>query len=95
VRVPRLVWNKRHNVAALTVSFAQRIWNTRDVGDLVLGYNATGRLARVLILDPRRTLPPGATEREAILTVLTALDGGARSEDIAVLRSALERAPVR
>ncbi len=93
MRVPRLVWNGRHNVAALTVSYSRRIWHTREAGDLILGYNATGRLARVVILDPRRLLPRGATVRDAIMRVTTALlrEGEARQPDLDVLRSALER----
>ncbi len=95
MRVPRLVWNQRHNIAALTVSYSRRIWHTREAGDLILGYNATGRLSRVVILDPRRLLPVGATVREAIMRVTVALlrEGMAQQPDLDVLRSALERVP--
>jgi hypothetical protein len=93
MRVPRLAWNNRHNIAALTVSYSRRIWHTREAGDMILGYNATGRLARVVMLDPKRMLPVGATVRDAITRVTTALlrEGEARQPDLDVLRSALER----
>ncbi|MGH2759833.1 MAG: hypothetical protein ACRDKJ_09760 [Actinomycetota bacterium] len=94
MRIPRLMWNRRHNIAALTVSYSKRIWHTREVGELILGYNATGRLARVVILDPRRLFPPGADVRVAVTTVVSALlrAGDVRPADLDVLRSALERA---
>jgi hypothetical protein len=94
VRIPRLTWSRRHNVAALTVSYSKRIWHTREVDDLILGYNATGRLSRVVILEPRRFLPQDAGVREAIVAVTTALlrGGEVRQSDLDVLRSALERA---
>lgn len=94
MRVPRLVWNRRHNVAALNVSYSRRIWHTREAGDLILGYNATGRLARVVILDAKRLLPANASVRDALLTVTAALlrAGEVRQADLDVLRSALERA---
>ena len=94
VRIPRLVWNRRHNVASLSVSDSRRIWHTREAGDLVLGYNASGRLARVVILDPGRVLASDATEREAIVRVMTELlrTGEGRESDLDVLRSALARA---
>lgn len=94
MRVPKLVWNRRHNVAALTVSFSHRIWSTRDAGDLLLGYNAVGRLARIVLLDPRSVLPPDATEREAIerVTALLLRRRAIRQDELTVLRSALERA---
>ena len=94
MRIPRLMWNRRHNIAALTVSYSRRIWHTREVDDLILGYNATGRLARVVILDPRRQLPPDADVRKAITAVLKTLlrAGDVRPEELDVLRSALERA---
>jgi hypothetical protein len=87
------VWNNRHNIAALTVSYSRRIWHTREAGDMILGYNATGRLARVVMLDPKHMLPVGATVRDAIMRVVTALvrEGEARQPDLDVLRSALER----
>jgi hypothetical protein len=93
MRIPRLVWNRRRNVAALTVSYSPRIWHTREAGDLILGYGATGRLARVVILDPRSLLPPDATVREAIVRVTAELrrTGEALPRDLDVLRSALER----
>jgi hypothetical protein len=95
MRIPRLVWNRRHNVAALTVSYGRRVWNTREVGDLILGYNAAGRLSRVVLLDPRRILPKDATAAEAIVCVTEALlrAGGVKQAELDVLRSALERAP--
>ena len=94
MRIPRLMWNRRHNIAALTVSYSRRIWHTREVEDLILGYNATGRLARVVILDPRRLLSPDAEVRSAITAVLRTLlrAGHVHPEDLDVLRSALERA---
>ena len=94
MKIPRLVWNRRHNVAALTVSYGRRVWNTREVADLILGYNAAGRLSRVVMLDPRKLLPPEATAREAIMRVTELLlrAGGIRQTDLDVLRSALERA---
>jgi hypothetical protein len=89
-----LVWSRRHNIAALTVSYSRRIWHTREAGDLILGYNATGRLARVVILDPQRLLPADATVADAIVRVTTVLlrNGEVRQTDLEVLRSALERA---
>ncbi len=98
MRVPRLVWNRRHNVAALTVSYGRRIWHTREVEDLILGYNATGRLSRIVILDPHRLLPVDAGVREAIICITTELISlaEARQQDLDVLRSALDRAdPIR
>jgi hypothetical protein len=94
MRIPRLVWNRGRNVAALTVSYGPRVWHTREVGDLILGYNAAGRLSRVVILDPHRLLPAYATAREAILNVTAALlrAGEVRQKDLDVLRSALDRA---
>jgi hypothetical protein len=78
----------------LTVSYSRKIWHTREAGDLILGYNATGRLARVVILDPQRLLPTDANVRDAIIRVTTALLrlGEVRQPDLDVLRSALERA---
>lgn len=94
MKIPHLVWNRRHNVAALTVSYGQRTWQTREVGDLILGYNAAGRLSRVVMLDPRQLLPEGASVAEALEAVTTALlrAGGIRQAELAVLHSALERA---
>ena len=95
MRIPRLVWNRRHNVAALTVSYGRRVWHTREVGDLILGYNAAGRLSRVVLLDPKRMLPPDATAADAIARVTETLlrAGGVRQAEVDVLRSALDRAP--
>ena len=95
MRVPRLVWSERHNIAALTVSYSRRIWHTREAGDLILGYSAGGRLARIVILDPRNLLPHGASVREAIMRVTVRLlrEGAAQQPDLDVLRSALDRAP--
>lgn len=94
MRIPRFVWDRRHNVAALTVSFGRRIWHTREIGDLVLGYNATGRLARVVLLDPRRMLPRDASVADALACVLHVLtrSGQLRQQDHDVLRSAMDRA---
>jgi hypothetical protein len=95
MRIPRLVWNRRHNVAALTVSYGRRVWHTREVGDMILGYNAAGRLSRVVLLDPSRLLPADPSPADAILSVTEALlrAGGVRQAELDVLRSALERTP--
>jgi hypothetical protein len=95
MRIPRLVWNRRHNVAALTVSYGRRVWHTREVGDLILGYNAAGRLSRIVLLDPRKLLSPDATASEAIERVTEVLlrGGDVRQAELDVLRSALERTP--
>jgi len=94
MRIPQLVWQRKHNVAALQVSFGRRVWHTREVEYVILGYNAAGRLSRVIILDPRRMLPPNATAADAIRCVTAALlrVGGIRQADLDVLRSALQRA---
>jgi hypothetical protein len=94
MKIPRLVWHRRHNVAALTVSFGKRIWQTREVGDLILGYNAAGRLSRVVLLDPRRLLADDATAADAVAAVTQSLlrSGGVRQAELDVLRSALDRA---
>jgi hypothetical protein len=94
MKIPRLIWNRRHNVAALSVSYGRRVWQTREVGDLILGYNAAGRLSRVVILDPRALLPAEATAADALTAVTQALlrAGGIRQSDLDVLRSALDRA---
>lgn len=94
MRVPRLVWQRKHNVAALTVSFGGRIWETREAGDLILGYNAAGRLAKVVILDARSLLGPQATMVEALERVIAVLlrAGEVRQAELDVLSSALERA---
>lgn len=94
MRVPQLLWDRRHNVAVLHVSFSGRIWGRREVGDLVLAYNALGRLARVVFLDPGRALRPDAVEGDAIRAAidLIAGDRDARDADLDVLRSALARA---
>lgn len=96
MRIPRLVWDRRHNVAALTVSYAPRIWHTCEIDDLILGYNATGRLARVVVLDPRRMLPARATPADALGVVIDALtrSGHMRTADRDVLLSALDRSAV-
>jgi hypothetical protein len=93
MRLPYFVWNRKHNIAALTVSYGRRIWHTREVRDLILGYNAAGRLSRVVLLDPRGALPRDATVREAIVGVTAILirSGDAREPELNVLRSALER----
>ena len=95
MQIPHLVWNRRHNVAALTVSYGRRVWHTREVGDLILGYNAAGRLSRVVLLDPRTLLPSDATAADAIERVTEVLlrAGGVRQAELDVLRSALDRAP--
>jgi hypothetical protein len=94
MRIPQLVWQRKHNVASLQVSYGRRVWHTREVGDLILGYNAAGRLARVIILDPRRMLPEEATPADAIVCVTELLlrAGCIRQADLDVLRSALQRA---
>jgi len=94
MRIPHLVWQRKHNVAALQVSFGQRVWHTREIEDVILGYNAAGRLSRVIILDPRSMLPENATAADAILCVTAVLlrAGGIRQTDLDVLRSALQRA---
>jgi hypothetical protein len=94
MKIPRLVWNRRHNVASLSVSYGHRVWQTREIGDLILGYNAAGRLSRVVMLDPRRLLPPEASAAQALEVVTDVLlrAGGIRQPDLDVLRSALERA---
>jgi hypothetical protein len=93
MQIPHLVWNRRHNVAALTVSYGRRVWHTREVGDLILGYNAAGRLSRIVLLDPRTLLPEDATAADAITAVTESLlrAGTVRQVELDVLRSALER----
>ena len=68
-----------------------------EVDDLILGYNATGRLCRVIMLDPRRLLSPDTTTADAIDRVTEKLLrlGAVRQSDLDVLRSALDRADVR
>jgi len=97
MRIPALVWDRRHNVAVLTVSFGNRIWHTREVGDFILGYNAAGRLARVVVLDPRRALPPGSTVGQALghVTQLLMRTDELRQAELDVLESALDRAELR
>ncbi len=94
MKIPKLVWNRRHNVAVLTVSYGRRVWNTREVADLILGFNAAGRLSRVVLLDPRQMLPADATPAEAIACVTESLlrVGELRQAELDVLCSALERA---
>ena len=94
MRIPTLAWDRRHNVAVITVSFGNRIWHTREIGDFILGYNAAGRLARVVVLDPRRTLPGDATVAEALghVTQLLMRTDELRQPELDVLESALARA---
>ena len=94
MRIPTLVWDRRHNVAVITVSFGSRIWHTREIGDFILGYNAAGRLARVVVLDPKRMLPPQASVGEALghVTQLLMRTDELRQPDLDVLESALGRA---
>lgn len=94
MRIPQLVWRRKHNVAALQVSFGKRVWHTREIDDLILGYNAAGRLSRVIILNPRQMLAENATVADAIMCVTASLlrAGGIRQTDLDVLRSALQRA---
>jgi hypothetical protein len=94
MRIPQLVWQRKHNIASLQVSYGRRVWHTREIEDVILGYNATGRLCRVIILDPRRMLPDEATAADAIMCVTAMLlrAGGIRQSDLDVLRSALQRA---
>jgi hypothetical protein len=96
MRIPSLVWDRRHNVAAITVSFGNRIWHTREIGDFILGYNAAGRLARVVVLDPKRTLPAGAGVGQALarVTQLLMRTDELRQPELDVLESALDRADV-
>lgn len=93
-RVPQLSWDRRHNVAVLTVSFGRKIWHTREIGDFILGYNAAGRLARVVVLDPRRVLPPAATVGQALghITQMLVRSDELRQTELDVLESALDRA---
>lgn len=97
MRIPRMVWDRRHNIASINVSYARRIWHTREVDDLILGYNAAGRLARVVLLNPRRTLPRRATICDALSLVIHKLlrSGRLRQTDLEVLQSALARAERR
>jgi len=94
MRIPSLVWDRRHNVAVITVSFGSRIWHTREIGDFILGYNAAGRLARVVVLDPRRILPPGSSVGRALghVTQLLMRTDELRQPELDVLESALDRA---
>ena len=94
MKIPKLVWNRRHNIAVLTVSYGRRVWHTREVDDLILGYNAAGRLSRVVMLNPRNLLPQTASPSDALVRVTEILlrAGEVRQADLDVLRSALERA---
>jgi hypothetical protein len=94
MRIPTLAWDRRHNIAVITVSFGNRIWHTREIEDFILGYNAAGRLARVVVLDPRRILPPGATVAQALghVTQLLMRTDELRQPELDVLESALDRA---
>jgi len=94
MRIPTLVWDRAHNVAVLTVSFGARVWHTREIGDFILGYNAAGRLARVVVLDPRRMLPPNAGVAQALghVTQLLMRTDELRQSELDVLESALNRA---
>jgi hypothetical protein len=86
-------WDRRHNVARIDVSYAPRIWHRREIGDdLILGYNAAGRLARIVVRDPARLLPDARSERDALTAVHDMLDGRVRPADLDVVRSALGRA---
>jgi len=93
MRIPTMTWDRRHNVAVITVSFGNRIWHTREIGDFILGYNATGRLARVVVLDPRRLLPPHASVGQALGHVTQQLmrTDELRQPELDVLESALDR----
>lgn len=97
MQIPRFVWNRRHNVASFTVSYSHRLWNTRDGGDLILGYNATGRLARVVVLDADAILPADANLHEGLLCVTDVLVRRrlVDQNDLDVLRSAIDRAAAR
>lgn len=97
MKIPRLIWSRRHNIARLTVSYGERIWHTREVGDLILGYNATGRLSRIVLLDPRSMLPVDASAADAIEIVTEFLlrRSAVRQNELDVLRSALDRAATR
>lgn len=94
--IPWLHWNRRHNLASIWVSFAGTLWDHRELEDagVLLGYSATGRLARVLLLDPRRLLPPAATVHDALVVALGLLEGrpDVARRDVEVVRSALGRA---
>jgi hypothetical protein len=92
MRIPRLVWDRRHNVAALSVSYAARIWDTHEVGDVLLAYGASGRLVRIVFLDARVQLPRDATASIAVATALRLLAGSLPDRDVEVLRSAATRA---
>lgn len=94
MRVPRLVWHRKHNVAAITVSFGGRIWHTREVGDFILGYNAAGRLTKVVILDPGSVLTTPEDTAGGLARVTETLLRTAEIDqrDLDVLRSALQRA---
>lgn len=94
-RIPSLEWSRRHNVAAVWVSFSRTLWDPRDVEhDVTLGYNAAGRLARVLLRDARAILPPRATVAQALACVLglLAVNPAVPARDVEVLASALARA---
>lgn len=97
MRVPGFVWNRRHNLATITVSFARRVWDTVDHGELILGYAATGRLAKVILLDPNHRLAPGSCCADAIAVAIRLLEAAPdrHAADLDVLRSALDRAPGR
>src|SRR5687768_15604746 len=71
--VPSLRWNRRENVAVLRVSFARRIWDVVEAGNLVLGRSAAGRLAQIVFLDPNAALPRGARVADAARAALRAL----------------------
>jgi hypothetical protein len=94
MKIPRFTWKRRHNIAVIHVSYSPRVWQTRNVGDLVLGYSATGRLARVILLDPKRMLPDDAEVADAIGCVIVELlrAGAVRQAELDVLRSAMDRA---
>jgi hypothetical protein len=96
MKIPRFIWKRRHNIAVIHVSYSPKVWQTRSAGDLVLGYSATGRLCRVIMLDPKRMLPADAQTADAIACVIVELlrMGAVRQVELDVLRSAFERATV-
>jgi hypothetical protein len=94
MRVPHLVWNRRQNVAAVVVSFGKRTWDRVDLGEVILGFNAAGRLTKVIIPDAGKVLRPDAGLEDTLMTVLGVLaaDSGRFDREEQVLRSALDRA---
>jgi hypothetical protein len=94
MRIPGLHWDKRHNVAVLTVSYSHRVWNRREIGDILLGYSAPGRLCRVVLLNAADLVSDDDSLPDVISRVMDRLrrTGGLQHSDLAVLRSALNRA---